>query len=379
MSEEIVKSERLPPSVPAGAGGALRESAGEIYLPTQADVAPDTPEFRRELGDCLPPAVAETVWAAREAARRPYRRIEIIGILLLLACFAWGVYRYFPEPLRPLPFKFEWRYAGPSFPARSPDFGLYKTVRADFERDRYEAVVRELERGGAVDRILALEDFGGADELLFVYFAGCGSTLCRFTQTPTETERRYARAETAVKRDPDNLQWHYFMVNLRRRQFGDYHRFTPPVDPAERARQAVEVETALADLRRLREKLNELHRSPGNGSEIRKQLELIECELLVFDWMLRGYIEANDFYDNENDPGVAGREQAWEIACRYDGDPQARQFLEVRKFIVDTLLAQDSWYNRIFWNGRTHSSQQALRGMQQELSDRLRRRGEAMP
>ena len=113
---------------------------------------------------------------------------------------------------------------------------------------------------------------------------------------------------------------------------------------------------ALEDLQILEEKSDNRRRLPQRD-EIKKQLTLLKAELLTFKWILEGGRGTADFPDdNLGDPGVDAREEAWRLI----DEQQERPFVELKVFILKTLLEQDSWYNQIYWNGAAHGTRTPL-------------------
>jgi hypothetical protein len=75
------------------------------------------------------------------------------------------------------------------------------------------------------------------------------------------------------------------------------------------------------------------------------------------------------FPDDYGDPGVQSREEAMRI-CRETEDryrPVGKvkrelvEYLRLRKFIAETVMAQSKNINRYYWNGETHATNEALR------------------
>lgn len=322
---------------------------GEVYLPEKRRLEPDSDVFLAEVAACLPPDIAATVAARRKTARRGYRRIEIALILLALAGVAWLVCRSFPQPLPARPFLFEWRYDGPRFPADSPELGLYRKVRTEFDAGRYEAVIREL--NDPLAAALRQRNVAGNEELFYLYFVSCGKNV----SPETDWSRAPGFAEALVKSDPDSLQWRYLRLLLERRKLGSCREFYQLLrrapDPAWEKRLAA-VRAALRELRLLRGKVQERKDFSGDRGALLKRLDLWEAELLVFSWMLEGGRGTAVFPDNADSPGVADRESAWLITR---DDPDSIDALELRRFILTVLLEQDRPLNRIYWNGEPRS------------------------
>ena len=338
---------------------------GEVYLPEKRRLEPDSDAFLAEVAACLPPDVADTVAARRKSARRGYRRIEIVLILLALAGTALLVSLSFPKPLPARPFLFEWRYDGPRFPADSPDLELYRRVRADFDAGRYEAVIRAL--NGPLAAALRARNIAGKEELFYLYFVSCGKNV----SPDTDWSRAPGFAEALVKSDPDNLQWRYLRLLLSRRNQGNYSEFYQSLRRApEKGWETMlgSVRGTLRELRLLRGKVLERGEFSGDRAALLKRLDLWEAELLVFAWMLEGGRGSGAFQDNADSPGVADRERAWLITRDYPDDADA---LELRRFLLSVLLEQDKPLNRIYWNGETYAVRAPLVEELRKIETRL--------
>ena len=341
---------------------------GETYLPETRKIEPDSDGFLAGVAACLPPDVAGTVAARRKSAHRGYRRIEIVAILILLAAAAGSVFFWFPKPLPALPFQLDWRYEGPRLTPGSPDIGLYRRARADFDAQRYEAVVRTL--NDPLGLLLWERNWTGRDELFYLYFVSCGKNVSHFT----DWTRALSFSDALVKSDPDNLQWRYFQLLLNRRKLGSYRDFydslrhVPLKDWQFRLDSVREM---LRDLRDLRGKVLERKHLPGDRETILKQLDLWEAEFLTFEWMLEGGRGGGSFPDDFGTPGVEAREQAWLLTCKHEDAPDSRAFLDLQLFTLDVLLEQDTLLNRIFWNGAVHGSRKPLEARRDAILRRL--------
>ena len=93
-------------------------------------------------------------------------------------------------------------------------------------------------------------------------------------------------------------------------------------------------------------------------------------KLLLSAWLLKGFPKLPD---NENDPGVAEREDALRIAGKHEVST-CTDFWRARLFIAETLIKKDSLLNHIYWKGRYHTSKDALENEKQKCLARLKER-----
>ncbi len=347
----------------------LQEAHGEIYLPELAPVAPDTPDFAVEVGRCLAPGIAETVAQMRQERRRGYRRYELIAILLLLAAAALFIYWYFPAPLPAVPFQFEWRFAGARYAPSGAAAAEYRAALEDFGKERYDAVVRRLEP--VVREAVGRGEFRDRDELFYVFFTACGRSLGS-GNGGAQTLLAWQWAETAdlvADADPDQLQWRYLSVWLRRRILGGYESFYRDLQRGiYRLNWNLldrQIQRALRQVETLRSRMADRRKLPQSAVQMGKQLDLLQAELLTFAWMVNGGRGGAEFPDDRGEAGVEYREDALALIRRHELDADARQFLELHRFLLETVMAQGGGYfNSLFWGGK---QVYLLKPLQEEL------------
>ena len=76
-------------------------------------------------------------------------------------------------------------------------------------------------------------------------------------------------------------------------------------------------------------------------------IDLLEAKLLTSKWLLAGFAE--DYPDDLGETGVADREKAYRIALAYGS---TREFLELRRNIVQKILEGDSTFNGYYFKGQ---------------------------
>ena len=344
-------SDDLKPAAPGDGELQVNGEEGACWTGLRK-IDADSPEFLETVSKCLPADVSDTVMEFHASFRSRYRRYEILLILLALCGIGWFVYLYFPRPIPAPSLKFAWHYRGPRFPGDSPFLDPYTRACEAYNDEHYEKSIAILQAplSSMEEKILPRHD-----ALFYLYFASCeraGST--RGGMGPISWARRL------VGQDRDNLMWHYFLVLSPRRAFPSCGKFYEEVragkwrDNWERKLQ--DVNQALEDLQILEEKSDNRRRLPQRD-EIKKQLTLLKAELLTFKWILKGGRGTADFPDdNLGDPGVDAREEAWRLI----DEQQERPFVELKVFILKTLLEQDSWYNQIYWNSAAHGTRTPL-------------------
>ncbi|WP_294506789.1 hypothetical protein [uncultured Victivallis sp.] len=345
--------------VPAPGGGELRNAGEKGAISTGVRrIDADSPAFLSAVANCLPADVSGTVVEFHASARNRYRRFEILLIVLALCAVGWFVYLYFPRPVPAPPFHFMWQYRGPNFPGNSAYLEAYRRASGEFELEHYEAALRILRQ--------SIEAMGenlpaGHDALFYLYFVSCENGAVE----SGGWRGGVSLAQRLVGYEPDNLMWRYFLVLSQRRCFPDCPEFFRQLRQGQWVgnwqRGLLDVDQALKSVRLLESKIDSRRRPLPQEKEVRTQLALFQAELLTLKWMLEGGSGTSRFPDNEDDPGVDSREEAWSII---DGRRE-KPFVGLKIFILGTLLGQDSWYNDIYWNG-------AYRGTKAPLAERLK-------
>ena len=151
--------------------------------------------------------------------------------------------------------------------------------------------------------------------------------------------RAFEVLEQLVSRYPDEVRWPLHRLKLKSRKYllkDDFHLTAE--DPI---RQKL-VEGLLRRFYKLR-KLDK-----DNGGRNTQIIDLLEAKLLTANWLLKGF--SKGYPDDLSDVGVLEREKAYGIAKSY---PESREFLELRKAIVQKILEGDSKINCYFFNGES--------------------------
>ena len=149
--------------------------------------------------------------------------------------------------------------------------------------------------------------------------------------------RAFEVLEQLAQRYPDEVRWPLHRLKLKSRKYllkDDFHLTVE--DPV---RQKL-VEGALRRFYKLR-KLDKV-----NGGKNTQIIDLLEAKLLTANWLLKGF--SKGYPDDLSDIGVLEREKAYGIAKSY---PESREFLLLRKAIVQKILEGDNKMNCYFFNG----------------------------
>ena len=109
------------------------------------------------------------------------------------------------------------------------------------------------------------------------------------------------------------------------------------------------------------------------------QLKYSLACLLTARWMLEGGKGKSVFPDDYGDPGVQSREEAMRI-CRETEDryrPVGKvkrelvEYLRLRKFIAETVMAQSKNINKYYWLGEIRFSNDHLKQEIMQVNARL--------
>ncbi|MBQ7651006.1 MAG: hypothetical protein IJS15_08600, partial [Victivallales bacterium] len=100
--------------------------------------------------------------------------------------------------------------------------------------------------------------------------------------------------------------------------------------------------------------------------ENKDNLNLIKAQLLTAAWLLKGADEK--WPDDEGDPGVHEREQAYSIACKY---PNAKDFISLRIVILDKMITHSGIFNKYYFKGNVHYLNDELKNERDMLRNRM--------
>ena len=360
----------VPEAVPASA--LPRVADGIVYLPAGQPVEPESPEFEVLLRKNLPQEILPDVLSNWRGVSARTSRLRLFAAVLFLLASGAFFYYLFPPAVHPDLAQhggLEIRFIGPSLPYSSPYRSLNREAAAAFECGDYNTVCKMLKSD--VEKIIRTGD-RKSYILAFRYF-----------QAVRQLHGKSGDREAAVllgdlmKNDPDTPAWAQFHFELspRIRSVLDYEQVKYRLYQNSGYRSDIEVHRHDADIG-LKE-LDNLRTITNRGKfaedELKKYLEdydLYQVKLLLSAWLLKGFPKLPD---NENDPGVAEREDALRIARKHEVS-SCTDFWRARLFIAETLIKKDSLLNHIYWKGRYHTSKDALENEKQKCLERLKER-----
>ena len=360
----------FPEAVPASA--LPRVTDGIVYLPSGQPVEPESPEFEVLLRKNLPQEILPDVLTNWRGVSARTSRLRLFAAILFLLASAALLYWFFPPAVHPDLAQhggLEIKYIGPSLPFSSPFRSLNREAAAAFERGDHNTVCRKL--GTAVQKIIR----NGDSQSYILAF--------RYFQAVRQLHGKSGDREAAVlladlmKKDPDNAAWAQFHFELspRIRPVLDYEQVARRLrqDPGYRSgirlhRQSADI--GLKELDNLRTITNPGKFSEDELKKYNETYDLYRVKLLLSAWLLKGFPKLPD---NENDPGVAEREDALRIARKHEAST-CTDFWRARLFIAETLIKKDSMLNHIYWKGRYHTSKDALENEKQKCLERLKER-----
>ena len=342
----------------------MRGENGRVCLPVKTELANDTAAQEAVVVRVLPQGVRREVLKqlqAEEERRSPAQWALIIAVLAVSLTIVW---RYFPvqPPAESLETSLEIETT--DVPKNSEYYGLYVLSKERFESQKYAKCAAEL--APKIPELLDRRDQLGEshDRLLYYFFESV-----RVGRVDTTTKRMAEKyIDVFASLNHDEVKWDIMRIKLCAKEYlnvellhsrhsqGRYkhiwqrklseneswvHRVRPLVESVERQASAADsTEETLENLYQLKYSL--------------------AC-LLTARWMLEGGKGKSVFPDDYGDPGVASREEAMRI-CRETEDryrPVGKvkrelvEYLRLRKFIAETVLAQSKNINRYYWDGDT--------------------------
>jgi len=352
---------------------------GAVYLPVGHPVAADSEEFDQLLRRHLPPDISTDVMGQLHGISRQASRLQwIVSLVCLLAAFTL-LYYFFPKTgfdelkehggmeIRDL--------SGP-LPVNSPYRSVFDAACQEYSKGNNNTVCRIL--ASSVEEIIRTGD-RKSDRLLCLYF----KAVRKNQKGGLGSAKAAGQLRQLILQDRDNPNWleFDFDLNPRIRRVMNYEdvrrKLLSPESKVYFNRYPHDINYALS-------RLTELKRTAGPPKYTRAEMvtkreffDLCNVKLLLSCWLLKGYSAGKNILpDNRDDPGVAEREKALQIALKHR-DSGFRDFWEARLFIAETLCEHDSFglnklkLNEIYWNGAYRKSLDELKLEIRDCRERL--------
>ena len=360
----------------------MRGENGRVCLPVKTELANDTAAQEAVVVRVLPQGVRREVLKqlqAEEERRSPAQWALIIVVLAVSLTIVW---RYFPvqPPMESLDTKMEIETT--EIPRNSEYYGLYVLSKERFEAQKYAKCADELapKIPELLDRRSQLGE--SHDRLLYYFFESV-----RVGRVGSGTRRMAEKyIDVFASLNHDEVKWDIMRVKLCAKEYLNVELLHSRLSQGRYKhiwqRKLSENELWINRVRPLVESIERQANATDSTEETLENLYQLKYSLaclLTARWMLEGGKGKSVFPDDYGDPGVASREEAMRI-CRETEDryrPVGKvkrelvEYLRLRKFIAETVMAQSKNINRYYWNGETHSTNEALRMEIMQVNTRL--------
>ena len=360
----------------------MRGENGRVCLPVKTELANDTAAQEAVVVRVLPQGVRREVLKqlqAEEERRSPAQWALIIAVLAVSLTIVW---RYFPvqPPMESLDTKME--IDTTEIPRNSEYYGLYVLSKERFESQKYAKCADEL--APKIPELLDRRSQLGEthDRLLYYFFESV-----RVGRVGSGTRRMAEKyIDVFASLNHDEVKWDIMRVKLCAKEYLNVELLHSRLSQGRYKhiwqRKLSENELWINRVRPLVESIERQANATDSTEETLENLYQLKYSLaclLTARWMLEGGKGKSVFPDDYGDPGVASREEAMRI-CRETEDryrPVGKvkrelvEYLRLRKFIAETVMAQSKNINRYYWNGETHSTNEALRMEIMQVNTRL--------
>ena len=360
----------------------MRGENGRVCLPVKTELANDTAAQEAVVVRVLPQGVRREVLKqlqAEEERRSPAQWALIIAVLAVSLTIVW---RYFPvqPPMESLDTKME--IDTTEIPRNSEYYGLYVLSKERFESQKYAKCADEL--APKIPELLDRRSQLGEthDRLLYYFFESV-----RVGRVGSGTRRMAEKyIDVFASLNHDEVKWDIMRVKLCAKEYLNVELLHSRLSQGRYKhiwqRKLSENELWINRVRPLVESIERQANAADSTEETLENLYQLKYSLaclLTARWMLEGGKGKSVFPDDYGDPGVASREEAMRI-CRETEDryrPVGKvkrelvEYLRLRKFIAETVMAQSKNINRYYWNGETHSTNEALRMEIMQVNTRL--------
>ena len=336
------------------------EPGGNVTLPVKHEIAKGSDEFYEILAQNVPDELSSELQAL---VRHKHPRYSLVQVLMasitLVGLVSLAVWLFPKSTLVP--------------PKYEDIKNIYVIVSGPWEKLTRETDVL-LEQHRPAECINLVKQHSDALETalatptkeallplrhLFINLANAFRQLPSLNRNSSELLGKFMRwlkkAETV---EPDEVVWPFLQIELQAKQILPSHKwgYKSYLANTENSHSQAQIYLLLKQIDDIETRMKTFEDLGAEKSVVSlKSLHLIQCMLLLRLWPLEG---GRDLPDDEGAPGVEAREKALKIALRY---PEEMEFLNIRAFILDTLVNGDNLFNRIYYNGKTSYSAKELK------------------
>ena len=350
----------------------MRGENGRVCLPVKTELANDTAAQEAVVVRVLPQGVRREVLKQLQAEEERRSPAQWALVVIVLAVSLTIVWRYFPvqPPAESLETSME--IDTTDVPKNSEYYGLYVLSKERFESQKYAKCASELapKIPELLDRRSQLGE--SHDRLLYYFFESV-----RVGRVDTTTRRMAEKyIDVFASLNHDEVKWDIMRVKLCAKEYLNVELLHSGLSRGHYKhiwqRKLSENESWIHRVRPLVESVERQASATDSTEETLENLYQLKYSLaclLTARWMLEGGKGKSVFPDDYGDPGVASREEAMRI-CRETEDryrPVGKvkrelvEYLRLRKFIAETVMAQSKNINRYYWNGATYGVNEPLK------------------
>ncbi|MBR6372071.1 MAG: hypothetical protein IKS20_02710 [Victivallales bacterium] len=306
---------------------------GSVELPETELLPAKSNEALQASVENLPDDIEPVLEAILKTRRSSYSFLQLFFLILFMVMAGLLTYFLLPHPMNVEDMSMAVQGGAlPSIASREMK-GIAENAISLYKKKKYNECAK-----------LLLESNGAMNEPLLANIYCEAIYEIPFDVQDYGRQRDYERRafevlEQLAQRYPDEVRWPLHRLKLKSRKYllkDDFHLTAE--DPI---RQKL-VEGLLRRFYKLR-KLDK-----DNGAKNTQIIDLLEAKLLTANWLLKGF--SKGYPDDLSDVGVLEREKAYGIAKSY---PESRDFLLLRKAIVQKILEGDSRMNCYFFNGES--------------------------
>jgi len=350
----------------------MRGENGRVCLPVKTELANDTAAQEAVVVRVLPQGVRREVLKQLQAEEERRSPAQWALVVIVLAVSLTIVWRYFPvqPPAESLETSME--IDTTDVPKNSEYYGLYVLSKERFESQKYAKCASELapKIPELLDRRSQLGE--SHDRLLYYFFESV-----RVGRVDTTTRRMAEKyIDVFASLNHDEVKWDIMRVKLCAKEYLNVELLHSGLSRGRYKhiwqRKLSENESWIHRVRPLVESVERQASATDSTEETLENLYQLKYSLaclLTARWMLEGGKGKSVFPDDYGDPGVSSREEAMRI-CRETEDryrPVGKvkrelvEYLRLRKFIAETVMAQSKNINRYYWNGATYGVNEPLK------------------
>lgn len=360
-------------------------SYSEIKLPRGRQLHGEPEVQRQVMQRTLPPDISADLFEMLQVEDRGNNLLQFLIFFAALAVILVLMWFCFPRPGGPDEFVKDpvAKIETSALPKNNKFYELEKQAEKYYADGMYvkcaQLIVDNLEeflddRSGQYDRLL--------------YFFLDSVRMGNFPKQDQICRKARTAVNTVAARHRDEIKWELMRLSLNCQEFHDPNYLLKDLRRGKYVNEWRELfENGRHTLSTLEHLIGQREMKLRAGEVTAEMLDeyimlkVFQVKILVGLWMLEGGEGKADFADGlESSPGVRWREEAWQISGEPDevnsilGNNKRRplEFLEIRRFILKTLISQKEFWKPCYWNGERRWTDADLQNELNRLNEQLR-------